>query len=129
MDGHQYLHYDSCHGDHMKMPIIFNQTLRLKRMCSQNNYLPGRIEYIKILFHNWGYPDNFIKEQVEKALRLTLSDENNQKVSGVPLVTMYNPAFKNLSQVLQKAFNYMQTNRLRKCFHLPHLFPSEAQET
>ena len=33
-DGHQYLHYDSCHADHIKRSIIFSQTLRLKRICS-----------------------------------------------------------------------------------------------
>ena len=26
--GHQYLHYDSCHGDHIKRSITFSQTLR-----------------------------------------------------------------------------------------------------
>ena len=50
-----------------------------------------------------GYPDYLIKEQVEKALRLTASDENNRKkVNGVPLVVTYNPAFKNLFQVIRK---------------------------
>ena len=38
-DGHQYLHYDSCHADHIKRSIIFSQTLRLKRICSEKNYL------------------------------------------------------------------------------------------
>ena len=27
-DGHQYLHYHSCHADHVKRLIIFSQTLR-----------------------------------------------------------------------------------------------------
>ena len=27
----EYLHYDSCHADHIKTPIIFSQKLRLKR--------------------------------------------------------------------------------------------------
>ena len=49
------------------------------------------------------YPDYIIKKQVEKALRLTPSDENNnKKVNGVPLVVTYNPAFKNLFQVIRK---------------------------
>ena len=44
-----------------------------------------------------------INEQVEKALRLTPSDENNcKKVNGVSLVVTYNPAFKNLFQVIRK---------------------------
>ena len=47
--------------------------------------------------------------------------------NGVSLVVTYNPAFKNLFQVIPGY--YMQTNRLRKCFHLPYLFPSEARDT
>ena len=44
-----------------------------------------------------------IKEQVERVLRVTPSDENNsKKVNGVSLVVTYNPAFKNLSQVIRK---------------------------
>ena len=50
-----------------------------------------------------GYPDYLIKEQVEKTLRRTPSDENNSKIlNGVPLVVTYNPAFKNLFQVIRK---------------------------
>ena len=34
MDGHQCLHYDLRHADHIKRLI---QTLRLKRICSEEN--------------------------------------------------------------------------------------------
>ena len=95
-DGHQYLHYDSCHADHIKKSIIFNQTLQLKRIFSDNNDLNVHAKDLKIWFRKRGYPDNLIKEQVEKALRLTPSDENNsKKVNGVSSVVTYNPAFKS----------------------------------
>ena len=59
------------------------------------------VEDLKTWFRKRGYPDYLIKEQVEKALRLTPSDENNsKKVHGVPLVVTYNPPFKNLFQVI-----------------------------
>ena len=38
-DGHQYLHYDSCHADYIKRSIIFSKTLQLKRICSGKNEL------------------------------------------------------------------------------------------
>ena len=103
MDGHQYLHYDSCHADHIKRKIIFGQTLRLKRICSEKNDHNVHVEDLKIWFRKRGYPDNLIMEQVESALRVTLSDGNNsKKVNDVSLVVTYNPAFKNLSQVIRK---------------------------
>ena len=55
------------------------------------------VEDLKTWFRKRGYTDYLIKEQVEKVLRFTPSDENNsQKVNGVPLVVTYNPVFKNL---------------------------------
>ena len=127
-DGHQYLHYDSCHADHIKRSIIFSQTLRLKRICSEKNDLNVHVEDLKTWFRKRGYPDYLIKEQVEKALRLTPSDENNSKeVNGVPLVVTYNPGFKNLFQVIRKNLQLIfQMKRSKKCFNLPHLFPSEV---
>ena len=35
--GHQYLHYDSCHADHITSSIRFSQTTRLKRICPEKN--------------------------------------------------------------------------------------------
>ena len=127
-DDHQYLHYDSRHTDHTKKLIIFSQILHDLNVHGED--LNVQVEDLKTWFRKRGYPDYLIKEQVEKALRLTPSDENNnKKVNGVPLVVTYNPAFKNLFRVIRKTFGYyMQTKRLRKCFHLPHLFPSEVQE-
>ena len=92
-------------------------------MCTQKT--------LKTCFRKRRYPDYLIKEQVEKALKLTPSDENNsKKVNGVPLVVTYNPVFKNLFQVIRKNFSYyVQTKRLKKCFHLHHLLSSEVQET
>ena len=75
-DGHQYLHYDSCHADHIKRLIIFSPTLRLKRICSEKNNLNVHVEYLNIWFRKRGYPNYLIKEHVEKTLRITPSDEN-----------------------------------------------------
>ena len=117
-DGHQYLHYDSCHADYIKRSIIFNQTLRLKRICSEKNDLNVHVEDLKIWFRKRGYPYYLIQEQVEKALRLTPSDENNsKKVNGVPLVVTYNPTFKNLFQVKRKNLQLLYADKqVKKVF-------------
>ena len=86
-DGHQDLHYDSCHADHIKRSIIFNQKLRLNRICYGKNDFNVHVEDLKIWFHKRVYPDYLIKEQVERALSVTPSDEyNSKKVNGVSLV-------------------------------------------
>ena len=61
-DGHQHLHCDLCHADHIKRSIIFSQTLRLKRMRSEKYDRNVHVEDLKIWFRKRGYPDNVIKE-------------------------------------------------------------------
>ena len=48
-DSHQYLHYDSCHAEHIKRSIVFSQTLRLKRICSQESDLNSPVKELKKL--------------------------------------------------------------------------------
>ena len=65
-----------------------------------------------------GYPDYLVREQVERALRVTPSDENNsKKVNGISLVVTYNPAFKNLSQVIRKKLQLLYVDeQVKKVF-------------
>ena len=119
-DGHQYLHYDSCYADHITRLIIFSQTLRLK-----NNDLNVHVEDLKTWFHKRRYPDNLIKEQVEKAFGLTSSDgKNTKKMNGVSLVVTYNPASKNLSQVIRKNLQLLYADKQVKKVFSPAPFVS-----
>ena len=80
----------------------------------------------KTLFRKRGYPDYLIKENIEKALRLTPSDENNsKKVNGVSLVVTYNPAFKNLFQVIRKNLQLLH-EEVKKVFTCPICFLQET---
>ena len=45
--GLQYLRYDLCHADHIKRSIIFSQTRRLKRICSEKNDPNVHVEDLK----------------------------------------------------------------------------------
>ena len=58
--------------------IIFGHTLQLKRIRSEKHNLNLHAKDLKIWFHKKGYPDDIIKEQVEKALRLAPNDENSK---------------------------------------------------
>ena len=44
VDGHQYLHCDSCHAEHMKESIIYGQTLSLRRICLERKDLKSYVE-------------------------------------------------------------------------------------
>ena len=50
-DSHQYLHYDSCHAEHVKRSIAFSQTLGLKKICSQKYDLDSHVKELKNCFN------------------------------------------------------------------------------
>ena len=88
-------------------------------------YLNVHIENRKSRFRKRGYPYYLIKEQVEKVLRLSPSDENNsKKVNEVPLVVTYNPAFKNLFQVIRKNLQLLYADEQVKKVFSPAPFVS-----
>ena len=45
-DSHQYLHYDSCHAEHIKRSIILSQTLRKKMLKRKTDSIRK-----KMVFH------------------------------------------------------------------------------
>ena len=103
-----------------------NETLRLKRACSEKNDLNTHVEdlikedILKILLwlHKREYPHNLVTEQDERALRITSSDDNNnKKVNGIPLLVTYNSAFKNLPHVIRKNLQLLYADeQVKKVF-------------
>ena len=63
---HQYLHYDSCHQNHMKKSSIYCQGLRIKRLCSDGHKLQNHLENLKSWFCQRGYPGGLIDEQLQR---------------------------------------------------------------
>ena len=47
VDNHHYLHYNSCHAEHIKKSIICSQTLRLRKICSEKKDLKSHVEDLK----------------------------------------------------------------------------------
>ena len=86
--------------------MVFNQTLRLKRICSPKSDLDSHGKELKNWFSKRDYPPKRISEQVKRALRSeeNVKEKNRQhmKENNVPLVVTYNPNFKNLSFLICK---------------------------
>ena len=124
-DNHQYLHYDSCHAEHIKRPIIFSQILRLKRICSQKD---SHVKELKNWLSKRCYPAKVLSEQINRALR---SDENVKEKDGrhikenfVPLVLSYNPNFNSLSFSIRKNLRFLYADPGTKRVFMPAPFAS-----
>ena len=59
-DGHQYLHYESCHGSHTKSSIIFSQALRIRRNCRKKSDLVANVGKLKDWFKERGYAEDMV---------------------------------------------------------------------
>ena len=92
-----------------KKIIIYSQTLRSRKICSERKGLKSLIEDLKGWFLRKCYPQRVAKEQVDRTFRLPLEHNNqkNKNANGIPLAITYNPAFRNLSTTLQKNFNIL----------------------
>ena len=106
VDSYQYLHYNSCHAEHIKKSIIYSQTLRSRRIL-RDECPKSHAKDLKGWFLRRGYSQRIVKEQMGRAFSLPLKHDaqQNKTESGVPLVVTYNPTFRNLSRTLWKNFN------------------------
>ena len=126
-DGHQYLHYDSCHAEHIKRSIVFSQTLRLKRICSEND-LDSNVENLKEWFRKRGYPEQLIKNQVARAFQSARSNSANnskrEKETGIPIVITYHTRLKDLSSLIKRNLQYLYADQKVKKVFTPAPFVS-----
>ena len=98
-DGHQYLHFESCHPSHTKSSINFSQSLRMRRICSKKSDLVANVRKLKDWFIERGCPEDMVSNETKMALEspsLGRSKTSEKSVSGncgtrVPLVVTYNP--------------------------------------
>ena len=112
-DCHQYLHYNSCHPDHMKKSSIYSQGLRIKRLCSDHQKLQTHLQNLKKWFCERGYPGGIIDEQLQrmkgKSREELLSAKGTERKNvGIPFVVTYHPHLKNISKIIKKHANYLQ---------------------
>ena len=77
-DGHQYLHFDSCHASHTKTSIVYSQALRMKRICSRRSDRIVNINKLKDWFRERGYPKEIVNKETKRALESSISSSNDK---------------------------------------------------
>ena len=84
-DCHQYLHYDSCHPDHMKKSNVYSQGLRIKGLYSGG--------------HKWQSREELLRPK-----------GMNEKNVGIPFVVIYHQHLKNISKIIKKHIKNLYTD-------------------
>ena len=65
-DCHQYLHFQSSHPKHTKKSIVYSQTLRVSRACSQEEDYKKYCNQMKSWFLKRSYPEHLIVTETKK---------------------------------------------------------------
>ena len=118
-DRPRFLHYTSFYPDHTKRSIIYSQTLRISRICSNKSELLKHLESMKSRFEVMGYPNKLIEQEMEKVEFFKNGSVVRQRDlrKGVPFVLMCHPLFKSMGKIINKNLNLMyMNNEVKKIF-------------
>ena len=114
VDAHLYLLPKSCHPNHTTKNIPYSLSLRIKRMCSTEEYFEKHAQILKTHFTNRKYLVKTIDSAIEKArntpLSQTLTYKNIKRNPRYPVFTItFHPCLSNIKSTF-KNFNYIINN-------------------
>ena len=89
-DRHQYLRFSSAHTNHTKRSVVFSQTLRISRLCSNKIDFERNREKMRLWFLTKEYPKKLIYSKIRKVkFNIRETNSNNKSKNVVPFVTTY----------------------------------------
>ena len=119
-DAHQFLHFDSCHPFHTKRAIPYGQALRIRRICSEDQFFEKGVSDLKQWLLKRGYKDYLIDTQIDKARccnrdALLLGNDPRDNSNKVFLVLTYHPALsKKVYDIINLNQNILNINEEHK---------------
>ena len=111
-DKHQYLLHSSSHPYHTKKSIPYSLALRLRRICSTDEFFKHRSAELQAYLTKRGYKRRFIQDQISRAKQIPRNEAlKEQKQASkdtsdrVPFTITYNPALPNWTFKIYSAGN------------------------
>ena len=111
---HQYLHYASSHPGHTKRSVVFSQTLRFSRLCSEENDFKNYRSRMKSWFLKRGYPEKLIEDEMRKVKFGKEGIKKAKGVKGIPFVFTYRPQLKSLEKIINQNIYLLNMNEETK---------------
>ena len=103
---HQYLLHSSSHPFHTKRSIPYSLALRLRRICSTETSFDNRATELKNYLTKRRYKDNFVKEQIRRAKRISRNEalqehtpDDTKKTNRDPFIITHSPALPNIHKI------------------------------
>ena len=122
-DGHMYLMPQSSHYESLYRSIPYDVALRLRRICSQDDWFYEQLQDFKQYFRRRRYSNKIINNGFKRAINITRSDallpkyraRNNFKNLG--LVMDYHPNFRDVPKLIKDHLQILyESPRMKKVF-------------
>ena len=128
-DCHQYLHYGSCHPEHMKISSVYSQRLRIKRLCSDSKDYETHLKDLKKWFHDRAYTENIFDNQLKcvknvSRKELLRPEERGKKNIGIPFIATYHPHLKHLDKIIKNNIKHIYADVKVRTVFTPAPFAS-----
>ena len=110
IDCHQYLHYGSCHTEHIERYIVY-RPLRIKRVGSQESDFNEHSLNLRSWILKRGYPEKIINAEMSKVkFNVDNKRSNNRQKKGVSFVVTFHPKVKVLQNIINKHLYLLYMN-------------------
>ena len=122
-DSRAFLHYSSCHPNHVFSGIVYSQAIRLKRIISKNEVFLARLDELKEDFRASKYPNRLIENIFEKVKLLPRTLEKKVRTGELRrnvILTSTHGRDKQLKNIVQETC---------KGFDIPIQFVSKTAAT
>ena len=106
--------------------IPFSMALRLRRICSTDEFFNTRSDALTSHLIKRGYKYRFIKDEIDKVRQIpcsrALKTSTKKESNRIPLVVTFNPALPNIRQVISSNVNILRSSqRCQAAFTSPPL--------
>ena len=134
-DKNQYLLLNSCHPKSVTKNIPFSLSLRIVRICTKYEDRVKRLNELKQLLKERGYPDRIIDPSIKRALKIPRSEaikkvKREDKQKRPVLALKYDPRMPPVPNIINKHWRAMicQDQYLKQVFEAPPLVAYKKQK-
>ncbi|XP_070570116.1 uncharacterized protein [Ptychodera flava] len=116
-DKHPYLWPTSCHPNHTFNSVIWSQTLRYRRICSDTSTYDKATKEMTHHFAKRGYKPQTVKTYIEKARNiernhfLTTKPTDKPQHKRNPFVTTFNPTLPKISNIIHRHWGIISEDK------------------
>ena len=110
MDRYQYLYYTSSHLEHTKWFIVFSQSLRVSRACSQAEDFRKDTTEMRSWFYKRGYAKGLGEKEMGKVKFSAYTRRKKREKKEIPFVITYHWSLNNIGRIINQNLYVLYMN-------------------